>query len=106
MSTLSPGPSKLAESINKATSPASSTTGGESGSLPFADWLVVGDGAFVPQRAVAIKATNQKVTVSLDTGHVAELLLQENKSSKTVMKDLIAGKDIADAVKAVSITNP
>jgi hypothetical protein len=99
-------PSKLGASISAATSPPSSSGGGASASAPFADWLVLGDAAFDPSRAVAMKGRFQKIEVSCDTGHLVELALVDNASGKDVMQDLIKGVNITAKVKMVSITNP
>jgi hypothetical protein len=94
-------PSKLAGSISAATSPPSSSGSGASASAPFGDWLVVGDAAVDPKRAVAMKGRYQKLEMSFDCGP-----LVDNASGKDVMQDLIKGINITARVKLVSITNP
>jgi hypothetical protein len=99
-------PSKLAGSISAATSPPSSSGSGASASAPFGDWLVVGDAAVDPKRAVAMKGRYQKLEMSFDCGHLIEFALVDNASGKDVMQDLIKGINITARVKLVSITNP
>jgi len=106
MNIPTPGPSRLAGSISAATSPASSTTGGGSGSVPFEGWVNGGDAAFDPSRAVAAKGRHEKIEVSFDTGHLVELALVDKANSKDVLRDWIGGANIVDKVKMVSITNP
>ncbi len=106
MNTSIPGPSPLAGSISKAISAASSTTGGGSGSPPFAGWVVIGDAAFDPNRAVAAKGRYEKIEVSFDTGHLVELGLLDNESGSKLLRDWIGGGNITSKVKVVSITNP
>jgi hypothetical protein len=106
MNTSPAAPSKLAGLISSATSHPSSSGSGVSASAPFGDWLVVGDAAIDPKRAVAMKGRYQKLEISFDTGHLVELALVDNESGKDVMHDWIKGVSIASKVKLVTITSP
>ena len=106
MSSLETVVSKLGAPTSAAKSPVSSSTGVGSGYPPFAGWVVIGDAAFDPARAVAAKGRYEKIEVSFDTGHQIDLALVDNESGKNVLQAWVSGANITAKVKMVSITNP
>ncbi len=105
MNTPTPGPSRLGGSISAATSPVSSSMAGGSGSAPLGGWLIAPAAAVDLGTVMGIKCYGDLLKLSLNTGEIVDLKLNDGISTVAAMRNMLGGVDIGPHVKMLNFSN-